>query len=248
MGLKLKPSKCRSVSICGVTATSVPFYLSDDEISTLDQDSHMFLGSLITFRNKPAEVYEYIHEKLSTGLDRIDKSLIRNEHKLRVYADYLLPSLRFHLTVNDMCISHYNSLDKLANRFLKKWSGLPHPATVAFLHMPNGLAIKRIADVYYESHTSAHISSRMKGDGVVNHFLDSRIEREGKWSSKKSVVCKSEDVFLKVSQSNDSNLFSFSDLFIIIIIVIVIIIIISFEILLCLISFVLDSIDSVIVI
>ena len=119
----------------------------------------MSLGSLITFRNKPAEVYEDIHEKLSTGLDRIDKSLIRNEHKLRVYADYLLPCLLFHLTVNDMCISHLNNLDMLANRFLKKWSGLPHPATVAFLHMPNGLAIKRIADVYYESHTSAHISS-----------------------------------------------------------------------------------------
>ena len=204
MGLKLKPSKCRSLSVCGGTATSVPFYLSDDEISTLDQDPHMFLGSLITFRNKPAEVYDYIHEKLSSGLDRIDKSLIRNEHKLRVYADYLLPSLRFHLTVNDMCISHLNNLDTLVNRFLKKWSGLPHPGTLAFLHMPNGLAIKRIADVYYESHTAAHISSRMKGGEVVNQCLDSRLEREKKWSSKKSVVCKSEDIFQQVSQSNES--------------------------------------------
>ena len=64
--------------------------------------------------------------------------------------------------------------------------------------MPNGLAFN----------TSAHISSRMKGDGgcdgVVNHCLDSRLEREGKWSSKKSVVCKSENIFLNVSQSNDS--------------------------------------------
>ena len=116
----------------------------------------MFLGSLITFRNKPAEVYEYIHEKLVTGLDRIDKSLIRNEHRLRVLRSTICASLI------------YNNLDILANRFLKKWSGLPHPATVAFLHMPNGLAIKRIADMYYDSLTSAHISSRMKGDGVVN--------------------------------------------------------------------------------
>ena len=58
--------------------------------------------------------------------------------------------------------------------------------------------------MYYESHTSARTSSRMKGDGVVNHCLDSRLEREGKWSSKKSAACKSEDIFLKVSQSNDS--------------------------------------------
>ncbi len=101
MGLKLKPSKCISLSICRGTATSVPFHLSDDEIPTLDQDPHIFLGSLITFRNKPAEVFDYIYEQLSTGLNRIDESLIRNEHKLRVYVDYLLPSLRFHLTVND---------------------------------------------------------------------------------------------------------------------------------------------------
>ena len=177
--------------MCGGTATSVPFYLSDDEISTLDQDSRMFLGSAITFRNKPAGVYEYMHEKLSTSLDRIDKSLIRND------ADYLLPSLRFHLTVSDMRISHLNNLDILANRFLKKWNRLPHPATVAFLHMPNGLAIKMVADVYYETHTAVHISSRMKGgDGVVNHCLDSRLESS---REKKSVACKSENIFLKVS-------------------------------------------------
>ncbi len=83
-----------------------------------------------------------------------------------------------------MCISHLNNLDTLANKFLKKWSGIPHPGTLAFLHIPNGLAIKRMADVYYESHTAAHISSRMKGDGVVNHCLDSQLEREREWSSK----------------------------------------------------------------
>ena len=95
----------------------------------------------------------------------------------------------------------------LANSFLKKWSGLPHPATVmtvAFLQMPNDHAIKRIADVYYENHTASHISSRMKGDRIVNHCLKSRLECEGKWSSKKLVTRKSEDIFLKVSQSNDS--------------------------------------------
>ena len=70
----------------------------------------MFLGSLITFKNKPVKVYEYIHEKLTTDLD-LNKSLIRNEHILRVYADYLLPSLRFHLMVNDICIFHINNLD-----------------------------------------------------------------------------------------------------------------------------------------
>ena len=51
----------------------------------------------------------------------------------------------------------------LAKRFLKKWSGLPHPATVAFLHMPNGVAITRIADVYYESHTAAPPVWRVMG-------------------------------------------------------------------------------------
>ena len=62
--------------MCGGTAAShplLPFWRWDfDTRSRLqdDQDS-----SLITFRNKPAEVYDYIHGKLSTSLERIDKAL-----------------------------------------------------------------------------------------------------------------------------------------------------------------------------
>ena len=65
----------------------------------------------------------------------------------------------------------------------------------------NGLAIKRIADVYYDSHTAAHISSRMKGGDVVNQCLDSRLERERTWTSKMSAVCKAEDTFLEVAKA-----------------------------------------------
>ena len=143
-----------------------------------------------------------MRDKISEGLDRIDKSLIRNEFNMRIYADYFLPCLRFHLTVNDMCSSHLTELDSLANRFLKKWSGLPHPATLAFLYLPNGLAIKKISDLYLECHTTAHISSRLKGDDTVNHCIDSRLEREGKWSSKISIVKQSEEILLKSRQNS----------------------------------------------
>jgi hypothetical protein len=118
MALKLKPSKCRSLSISRGTATSIPFTLSDNEIICIDQEPHKFLGSLVTFKSKPAEVYEYIKQKLTEGLNNIDKALVRNEFKLRVYAEYFLPSFRFHLTVNDMSQTHLQNLDSHVNSFL----------------------------------------------------------------------------------------------------------------------------------
>ena len=112
MGLKLKPSKCRSLSIVCGKAQAIKFNLDESVIPTLDEEPHKFLGSLITFTNTPLDVYNYLYEKISSGLENIDKSFIRSEYKLRVYTDYFVPSLRFHLTVNDTCSSLFHSLEK----------------------------------------------------------------------------------------------------------------------------------------
>ena len=86
--------------------------------------------------------------------------------------------MQVHLTVNDMTKTHLDQLDAFANRFIKKWAGLPRPGTLAFIHMPEGCNIPTISSIYTECHALAHLSSRMKGDKAVNHCLDSRLARE----------------------------------------------------------------------
>ena len=195
MGLKLKPSKCRSLSLSRGYPTEIPFSLDGNIIPTVKDESHKFLGAQITYNNRDSEIFKYMYDKLSKGLTNINESLIRNEYKLKVCADYLLPSLRFDLTVNDMCESHLKDLDRLLDRYLKKWSGLPHPGTLAFLHMPQGLNVHSISDIYKEGHLVAHISTRMKGDQQVNSCLDSRIARESNWTRKISHIVQNENTF-----------------------------------------------------
>ena len=77
---------------------------------------------------------------------------------------------------------------------------------MAFIHMPKGLDIKSISDLYREAHLTAHISSRVKGGPLVNHCLDTRLNREQSWTRKKSITHESESVFKIVNKSVDTPL------------------------------------------
>ena len=198
MGLRLKPSKCRSLSFSSGKFNDVIFSVGDDQISSVGNEVHKYLGAVITKNLTSSDIHEYLSSKLEKSLKNIDSSLIRNEYKLKVYSRYLLSSLRFDLTVNDMTYTHCKSLDMLSNRFLKKWCGLPRPGTLAFVHMPNGLAIPSISDLYTQCHTLSYISMREKVDDLVNHCLDSQLDRESKWVRKKSIIVKSDEVYSSV--------------------------------------------------
>ena len=198
LGLKLKPGKCKSLSISRGSPTDIPFMLDDYEIQTLRECDFKFLGSLVTFRNSTSDIFKYVEEIITSGIEKIDMSLVRNEYKMKIYSDYFLSSIRYHLTVNELSESHLKSLDALTNRYLKRWSGLPKPATLAFLHMPEFLNIPTISDLYLQCHTLTYVKSRSRSDPKVNICLDSALEREQEWSRKKSTIVKCDDLWQKI--------------------------------------------------
>ena len=93
MGLKLKASKCKSLSIVSGKPQVIDFSLGDDILETLDKENHKFLGSTITFSNKQSDIYEVVLDYFQTRLERIDNLLIRDEYKVKLYDKYLRPSL-----------------------------------------------------------------------------------------------------------------------------------------------------------
>jgi hypothetical protein len=119
MALKLKPTKCRSLSLSGGSPIPIEFVIDDDSVPTVENESHKFLGSLITFRNTSADIFDYLSNKIQIALENVESSLIRSEYKIQLYVRFVLPSLRFHLTVNDLCSTHLDALDRLSNRFIK---------------------------------------------------------------------------------------------------------------------------------
>lgn len=199
MNLILEPTKCKSLSIASGRSKIVNFQLSDKAIPSLATNPEKFLGSQITYSGKQSDVFEYIQSGFQTTLDNIDASLIRDDYKLRVYSQYMLPAIRFKLTVHEITSTNLRKLDALTDKFIKKWLKMPPSATLAVIHANEGLGIKSISHIYREAHAIAHSTSRLKADSQVNVALNTKLSREGTWLRKDSISTYSEDHFLNSS-------------------------------------------------
>ena len=49
MGMKLKPSKCRSLSLCAGRPEAIPFHIGANEIASIRDEEQNFLGKLLFF-------------------------------------------------------------------------------------------------------------------------------------------------------------------------------------------------------
>ena len=87
MGLKLKPRKCRSLSIKAGKSEEIAFSLGNDVIVSILRDKyHKFLGGYFTFSYSGSSIAAVIKERVSDQLKSLDLTLIRNEYKVRFYA------------------------------------------------------------------------------------------------------------------------------------------------------------------
>ncbi len=180
--------------------------MGDFQVPTIKDEAHSFFGSVITFDGKPHDIFQHMKDKLKTGLDRIDESKIRNEYKLVTYRDYFLPSLRFSLTVHEITKTDLNTLNQIADNYLKRWCGLPPCTTKAVLHMTQGLGIKSLVHMYKECQSTAYVSSMLKADPKVKNCLTSKRNRELSWSRKFSVVNYAHNLFTQAQKDIPPNL------------------------------------------
>ena len=87
--------------------------------------SYVRTGCIMTFGNTAHDHLVFLKEKLTTKLENLDKTLVRTEFKMAIYTRYALPALRYHLTVHTVHKCHLEELDMVAQRYLKKWLGIP---------------------------------------------------------------------------------------------------------------------------
>ena len=93
MNLCLEPTKCKSISISSGSSKVQEFKLSNQTVGSIIDAPEKFLGSQITFHGKQSDTFDYIHKGILDSLQNIEKGLIRDEYKLRVYSEYLLPEI-----------------------------------------------------------------------------------------------------------------------------------------------------------
>jgi hypothetical protein len=143
--------------------------------------------------------------KLKTKLENIDKSTIRGEYKCNIYSRYALPSLRYYFSVHHLHQTHEDQLDALARSYLKKWLGVQkHGVTDTAIFHPFMLSIKTPSQMYKEAHAGNYAMIRTKGDEVVNHALDSRLEREAAWTKKHSTTVQVHKMWQNIQEEKES--------------------------------------------
>ena len=195
LGMQLKPSKCRSFSISAGKPSKINFFIGDKIIPSISDEDQHYLGAKVYFQGKESEVLEDMTNLISKKLKNLDDTLVRNEYKLAVHARYLIPSLRFILTVHDLTPTSLRKLDTLCDKFAKKWAGVPRSGTNVLIHSSKTLNIPSISQLYNQSHALCHTSTRLKGDQIVNDVLDLKISREREWLRKSSAACTSEELY-----------------------------------------------------
>ena len=124
MGMMLKPSKCRSFSLKGGRPSKEIFNINEHPVPSIADEEQKFLGRVLFYSGKSEECFELLKKNIIERLENLEKTAIRPEFKLQIYQIYILPSIRFLLTVHDLPISHLSKLDTMADQFLKKWAGL----------------------------------------------------------------------------------------------------------------------------
>ena len=77
----------------------------------------------------------------------------------------------------------------LVKKYVKLWLNIQkNGVSDAAVFHPYMLGTKMPSQLYKEAHAGNCASIRSKGDIIVNHALDSRLERESSWTRKYSTV------------------------------------------------------------
>ena len=72
MGMKLKPSKCRSFSLSSGKPKDEAFYIGDNRVPSICDEEQKFLGKLLFFNGKSEETFVHIRDIFKNGIDMID--------------------------------------------------------------------------------------------------------------------------------------------------------------------------------
>ena len=91
MGMKLKPSKCRSLSIRSGTSSKISFNIGNTSIPSISDEEQKILRKLLFFLSKLEKTFNLVHDTLKGALENIKAFLIWSQYKLLILKLYLIP-------------------------------------------------------------------------------------------------------------------------------------------------------------
>ena len=129
-GMKAKVPKCFSLAIA---ASSGKRY--DPALHLSGLHTHHQIPGCVPQTNRVQK--NHLVEKLQQLLQRVEEVLVTRKHNLLLYKVGICPRLNWDLGVMDLLISWVKTtLEAMATRYLKRWSGLARAADPSRLYLP----------------------------------------------------------------------------------------------------------------
>lgn len=115
--MKLKASKCRSISIVKGQVAYQGFYVGRIPIQMTSEIPVKCLGQWYDVKLKDMEQFEQLKKDTITYMDHINKTLLPGKHKLGCFQLGILPRILWPLTVYE--------IQRVVSTQLKQWLGVP---------------------------------------------------------------------------------------------------------------------------
>ena len=122
--MKIKPSKCRSISIVKGKLTHLRFHIGEEPIPTVSKKPVKSLGRWYDASLKDKDQVDQLRKEVASGLASIDRTLLPGKLKLWSMQYGLLPRLMWPLTLYEVPLSKVEKLERLVSSYARKWLGL----------------------------------------------------------------------------------------------------------------------------
>ena len=134
--MSFRASKSRSIVITNGKVLNISPYSSNNEIiPSIHSNPVKFLGRTIDVSISDNEAIVSFKEKVSRGLDLIDKSTHRGTHKVWILQNLFIPRIRWPLLIYEISISVALSIEQHISSLLRKWLGLHPSIRIIYLYI-----------------------------------------------------------------------------------------------------------------
>ena len=183
-GMHANVPKCVAVAIKANTgkAYNLNLVLSGHTVPYLGDNTFKFLGAPVAIHSTSTESREHLVAKLRVMLEKIDATPITRQQKLKVFRACICPRLTWDLSITDLPISWLqNTLQPIATKYLKRWSGLARSADPNRLFLPKsngGLDLPHLVTVYKKIHAAKAGSHMYSSDPTVRAIATKETQHE----------------------------------------------------------------------
>ncbi|XP_062888558.1 uncharacterized protein LOC134337458 [Mobula hypostoma] len=122
--MKIKPSKCRSISIVKGQVTDKRFHIDGTPVPTVSEMPVKSLGQWYDAKLKDTEQFKQLKKDTITYIARINKTWLPGKLKLWCFQFGILPRLMWPLTVYEIPISKVEKLERMISTHVEQWLGL----------------------------------------------------------------------------------------------------------------------------